>query len=99
MCRRVPGGPELTFSPAFGIVGQTLFSFSASAADPDGDAISYAWDVAGNAFTGSSGTITFSSGGNGTARLTVTDSKGATASDTRTFAVGTMIGSWLVTSA
>jgi PKD domain len=95
---RAPVINSLNFAPAFGIAGLTQYSFNASASDPDGDAVSYSWDVAGNPFTGTNGTITFSSGGNGTARLTVTDSKGATASDTRTFVVGTMGGSWLVTS-
>jgi hypothetical protein len=95
---RAPAINSLNFSPAFGIAGLTQFSFNASASDPDGDAVGYTWDVAGNAFTGTSGTITFSSGGNGTARVTVSDSKGATASDSRTFVVGTMSGSWLVTT-
>ena len=81
-----------------GVMGLTPFAFNASASDPDGDAISYAWDVAGNPFSGTNGTITFSTGGSGTARVTVTDSKGSTATDTRTFVVGTMSGSWLVTS-
>jgi hypothetical protein len=88
----------MNFAPAFGIMGLTQFSFNGSGADPDGDPITYAWDVAGNSFTGTSGAITFSSGGNGTARLTVTDNKGANASDTRSFVVGDMTGTWVVTS-
>jgi hypothetical protein len=84
----------MNFAPTFGIAQLTQFSFNASASDPDGDAVSYAWDVAGNAFTGTNGTIAFSSGGSGTARVTVTDSKGATATDTRTFTVGGITGRW-----
>jgi len=84
----------MNFAPPFGIAQLTQFSFNAAASDPDGDAVSYAWNVAGNPFTGTNGTITFSSGGNGTATLTVTDSKGATATDTRTFVVGSMTGKW-----
>ena len=95
---RAPVVNSMNFAPTFGIAGLTQFSFNASASDPDGDAVSYTWDVAGNPFTGTNGTITFSSGGSSTARLTVTDSKGATATDTRSFVVGTMSGSWLVTS-
>lgn len=95
---RAPVINSLNFAPTFGIAGQTTYEFNASASDPDGDTISYAWDVAGNAFTGTSGTIIFSSGGNGTARVTVSDSKGSTATDTRTFVVGTMTGNWLVTT-
>jgi hypothetical protein len=91
---RAPVIGSMNFAPAFGIAQLTRFSFNASASDPDGDAISYAWDVAGNPFTGTNDTITFSGGGSGTARVTVTDSKGATATDTRTFVVGSMTGAW-----
>jgi hypothetical protein len=84
----------MNFAPPFGIAQLTQFSFNASASDPDGDTISYAWNVAGNPFTGTSGTITFATGGNGTASLTVTDSKGATATDTRSFVVGSATGTW-----
>jgi hypothetical protein len=91
---RPPVIGSMNFAPAFGIAQLTRFSFNASASDPDGDAISYAWDVAGNPFTGTNDTITFSGGGSGTARVTVTDSKGATATDTRTFVVGSMTGTW-----
>lgn len=88
----------MSFTPSFGMMGFTQFSFSATATDPDNDPLTYAWDVAGNAFSGTSGNITFSSGGSGTARVTVTDSKGLTATDTRTFIVGSMTGAWTVIS-
>jgi len=91
---RAPVINSLNFAPTFGIAQLTQFSFNASASDPDGDGMTYAWDVAGNPFTGTNGTITFSSGGNGVARVTVTDSKGASATDTRTFVVGGMTGTW-----
>jgi hypothetical protein len=91
---RAPVINSLNFAPAFGVAELTQFSFNASASDPDGDALTYTWDVAGNAVSGTNGTMTFTSGFNGTARVTVTDSKGATASDTRTFAVGSMTGHW-----
>jgi hypothetical protein len=89
-----PSITAMSITPSFGIAQLTQFSFSGSASDPDGDAISFAWDVAGNSFTGTSGTVTFSNGGNGTAKLTVTDSNGAAASDTRTFVVGSATGTW-----
>lgn len=95
---RAPSITSMNVSPAFGVAGLTQFSFNAAASDPDGDPIAYAWDLAGNPFTGTNGTITFSNGGDGTARLTVTDSKGATSSDTRSFVVGTMTGAWRVTT-
>ena len=95
---RAPVINSLNFAPQFGIMGVTQYAFNASASDPDGDPLNYSWDLAGNPFSGTNGTITFSSGGNGVARLTVTDSRGATTQDTRTFVVGTASGSWLVTS-
>src|SRR5262245_30071531 len=95
---RAPVINSMNFAPGFGIAGLTRFSFNASASDPDGDAISYAWDVAGNPFSGTNGEVTFINGFNGIARVTVTDSKGATATDTRSFVVGSMSGNWLVNS-
>jgi hypothetical protein len=89
---------SLNFAPSFGIMGLTTFSWDASASDPDGDAVNYSWDIAGNPHSGASGSVVFTNGGNGVARLTVTDSKGAAASDTRSFVVGDMTGTWVVTS-
>jgi len=91
---RPPVINSLNFAPAFGIAQLTTFNFNASASDPDGDPVSYSWDVAGNAFSGTSGSITFSNGGNGVARLTVSDSKGASATDSRSFVVGGATGRW-----
>lgn len=95
---RAPVINAMSFTPSFGIMGFTQFSFSVSASDPDGDPLTYAWDVAGNPFTGTSGNILFSSGGSGTARVTVSDNKGLTATDSRGFTVGSMSGSWTVIS-
>ena len=91
---RAPQISSLNFAPTFGIAQLTRFDFNASATDPDGDSLSYAWSVAGNPFSGTSGSITFSGPGSSTATLTVTDSKGATATDSRTFVVGGMTGTW-----
>ena len=95
---RAPVINSMTFTPAFGIMGLTTFSWDASASDPDGDAVSYSWDIAGNPHGGASGSVAFTNGGNGLARLTVTDSRGASATDTRSFVVGDMTGRWVVTS-
>jgi hypothetical protein len=91
---RSPVINSLSVNPTFGIAQLTAFSFSGTASDPDGDQISYQWDIAGNAASSSNATITFSVGGNGLARLTVSDGKGGSASDSRTFIVGTMAGTW-----
>jgi hypothetical protein len=78
----------------FGIAQLTQFTYSGSATDPDGDSLTYTWDFGGASASGTSGIMTFPSGVTGTARLTVTDGKGATTSDTRTFVVGSMTGTW-----
>jgi Big-like domain-containing protein len=79
---------------AFGIQQLSTFNFSASATDPDGDPPTFAWDIAGNPASGTSGTMSFNVGGTGLARVTVTDGKGGTATDTRDFVVGSMTGRW-----
>lgn len=78
----------------FGIQSLSQFNYAGAATDPDGDTLTYTWDLAGNAASGTSGTILFSNGGTGTARLTVTDGRGGSATDTRTFVVGSMTGNW-----
>jgi hypothetical protein len=85
---------SLNVTPSFGIAQLTPFTYNASASDPDGDSVTYTWDLAGNPAMGSTGNITFTGGGTGVVRVTVADSKGLTAADTRTITVGTMTGNW-----
>ena len=64
-------------------------SFSASASDPDGSIASYAWNFGnGVTATGQNTSYTYSSAGDYTARVTVTDNAGATASATIQIYVG-----------
>jgi hypothetical protein len=91
---RAPVINSINITPSFGISQLSSFTYNASASDADGDSLSYTWDLAGNPATGSTGSITFSGGGTGLMRVTVTDSKGATATDTRAIVVGTMTGNW-----
>jgi hypothetical protein len=91
---RSPVINSISVNPTFGIAQITAFSFSGTASDPDGDQVSYAWNISGSTFSTSSATVTFSSGGTGLVTLTVSDGKGGTTSDSRTFIVGTMAGSW-----
>lgn len=91
---RSPVVNSMSIAPTFGIAFLTTFNFSASASDPDGDAVTYNWNIAGNSVTGQAGQLVFSTGGNGAATVTVTDGKGGSATDTRTFTVGTLTGTW-----
>ncbi|HEX5473570.1 MAG TPA: hypothetical protein VFX12_02820 [Vicinamibacterales bacterium] len=88
-----------TVNPTFGIASLTTFNFQAIASDPDGDSVSYTWNIAGSTANGpsTSGTIS-GSGGAASASLTVSDGKGGTASSNVTYTVGSMSGAWLVTS-
>ena len=94
---RVPVINGLTFSPTFGVARLTQFQYGASASDPDGDTVTYAWSLAGNPSSNASGTIAFINGFEGSATLTVTDGKGGTVTDSRTFVVGSMDGTWVGT--
>jgi hypothetical protein len=79
---------------SFGISELGTFTGNASAADPDGDTITYTWDIGGVAASGTSWTKTLIGNGTYTATLTVSDGKGGTGSDTRQLTVGSMGGTW-----
>lgn len=91
---RTPSISSVTVSPSFGISELTSFSFNASATDPDGDALTYTWDVAGNPASGPGGSITFRGSGVAAFRVTVTDGRGGTVSDSRSATVGSATGTW-----
>ena len=86
---------NLTVNPVFGISELTSFNFSASAADPDGDVLTFVWDLVGNAAVGTNGSMTFIGSGPGTFKVTVSDGKGGTASDSRTVTLGNATGTWI----
>jgi hypothetical protein len=85
---------SMTVTPTFGIANIATFSYAVSASDPDGDSLTYAWDLAGNPASASNGQIQFTNGFDGSFRVTVTDAHGATATDTRSITVGSMTGTW-----
>ncbi len=74
--------PTAAFTP--GCIGLNC-SFNGSAStDPDGSIASYAWDFGdGNSGTGQSPTHSYGAGGTYSVTLTVTDDRGATATDTQ----------------
>ena len=97
---RAPIISSTTVTPTFGVADLQSFAFNAIASDPDGDALTFSWNAAGN--TGSGPTpppiIFLSPGGSGSATVTVTDGKGGTASSSVNFTVGSMSGTWRVTT-
>jgi hypothetical protein len=49
---RAPVVNTPNFATSVGVAGLTQFAFDTSAPDPNGDAVTYAWDIAGCGFTG-----------------------------------------------
>ncbi|MEP6918365.1 MAG: hypothetical protein ABJC89_22150 [Acidobacteriota bacterium] len=96
---RAPVISSTTVTPTFGIADLSTFNFAAIASDPDGDALTYSWNAAGNSASGASPApvVFVSPGGNGVATVTVTDGKGGTASSSVNFIVGSMSGRWVGT--
>jgi len=86
----------MTVSPTFGIAGMTQFNYSSSATDPDGDTLTYAWEFGdGQTRTGAAVAYNYPNVfGTGTARLTVTDGRGGSVTDTRPVTVGNLTGDW-----
>ncbi len=91
-----PAITTLSVSPSFGVSSLNTFTFSGAATDADGDALTYTWTYGGATSTGTSVTATLAGDGSITVRLTVTDTKGGSATDTRAVTLGTMTGTWSV---
>nr|MDT0657733.1 ThuA domain-containing protein [Micromonospora sp. DSM 115978] len=83
--------PVANATPVSGDAPLTVQFSSAGTADPDGDAISYAWDFTTNGSTDSTApnpTFTYTANGEFTATLTVTDTTGRRATASVVISVG-----------
>lgn len=88
---------SMTFSPELAVSELTTVTFNASASDPDGDQVSYKWEfntASGFSDTRQSFSARLTGSGTLAVKLTVTDGKGGTATQTRNLAVGNMSGTW-----
>ena len=95
---RNPVVNSLNVSPAFGIAGLTSFAMTTSGSDPDGDPVTFEWDFGdGTRGNGTAFSKTYTSSGVATVRVTASDGKGGTATDSRTATVGSMTGTWVGT--
>jgi len=87
----------MTVSPAFAVAQLTTVSYTASATDADSDSLTYMWEFGdGTDGTGAAVVHTYGSkvSGERGARLTVSDSRGGSATDTRAVTVGNLSGHW-----
>ena len=93
---RAPTITSMTVAPTFGIAGLSQFNVSSSATDSDGDALTYTWDFAdGNTRTGASVAYNYGNvAGPRDVKLSVSDGKGGTVSDTRPVTIGNLSGDW-----
>lgn len=92
---RNPAISSMSVNPLFGIAGLTSFALSATASDPDGDAVTVTWDFGdGSTGTGAAFSKTYSDTGIATVRATASDGRGGTVSDSRTLTVGSFAGRW-----
>jgi len=88
----------MNVTPTFLVSGLTNLQGTASATDADNDTLTYSWNLVNTTLTGPiiSGQIV-GPGGDVSIRLTVSDGKGGSATDTRIVTVGSMTGTWTVT--
>lgn len=93
---RVPA-VTITQSPSGGaIVGVTTLTFSATATDPDGDAVTCTWDLGdGTPRTGTSVARSYAATGAFPANVTCTDGRGGSATAGSTVQARTLDGAWL----
>jgi hypothetical protein len=93
---RAPVIASMTVSAGFAVAQLTTVSYAASATDADGDSLAYMWDFGdGTSATGAEVVHTYGNvSGERSTRLTVSDGRGGSASDTRPVTVGNLGGSW-----
>jgi hypothetical protein len=78
-----------------GVFNVTQYTLVATASDPDGDALSYTWELGdGSSKTGPNVAHTFPHASVFEVRLTVDDGRGGSASDYRAVKVGSLAGEW-----
>jgi PKD repeat protein len=98
---RPPGAVSVDFQPKTPILaGATAVSLAATVTDPDGDALSFSWDMPDGELKSQGGGIsyTFERGGNYRIKVVVTDGKGGTSTGETTLTVRTLEGTWALVS-
>ncbi|WP_276278153.1 PKD domain-containing protein [Haloarcula regularis] len=86
---------SFTYSPSDPETGESVSFDASGSTDPDGDALSYAWDFDGDGTTDATGktaSTTFGSTGSRSVELTVTDGNGGSDTETQTVTVSSGSG-------
>ncbi len=99
---RNPVITNVAVTPTFAVAWLGTFSFSATASDPDGDSLTYSWNLGGTSATGQTtdGWTWPCPGYTGTVQVTVSDGRGGSAvAASPTFTAGCLSGTWVGTSA
>ncbi len=90
---------SVTASPSFGVSQLTSFSFNASATDADNDSLTYSWTFGdGASAAGQTATHVYTNSGAEAIQVTANDGKGMTGTGTQTVNVGSMTGTWSLTT-
>jgi hypothetical protein len=86
---------SLNVTPGFGVSQLTSISMSVSGSDPDGDPVTFEWEFGdGTRATGAAFSKIYNGTGVATIRVTASDGRGGSASDSRTTTIGGMDGTW-----
>lgn len=94
---RVPAGVGITVTPGRGIAGVTTIALTGTAADPDGDPVTFTWDLGdGTTATGQAVRHVYRAEGDFPAALTVTDGRGGSAAARSSVVARTLTGHWQV---
>jgi hypothetical protein len=92
---RAPTINSMSATPGFGIANLTAFAMTASGTDPDGDPVTFEWDMGdGTRATGAALSKTYLTAGAATVVVTASDGRGGTATDRRTIVIGSLNGNW-----
>jgi PKD repeat protein len=99
---RAPVVGDISVSPrGIGLMSATIFTFTAAnVSDPDGDALTYSWtsnDGSPIVSSTQAASHVYARAGTFEMRLSVTDSKGLSASSVVSVSVGTLTGTWDIT--
>lgn len=103
-----PSISSINVTPNFIVAGLGTVTGSATATDPDGDSLTFVWEVSSNnagpqssgstqvTYNGSNFTHLATGGGLQTARVTVSDGRGGSVTEAREFGVANMTGTYRV---